>query len=108
MISIIPITQIPNRKFSCKILVDNQNLVLQFMLQYNELADYWLVDISDDKGNPLISCLPVIPAQNILEQFSYMGIGSAAIVPATTIAEEWPSQSTLGVDWYLVWGDTVG
>lgn len=108
MLSIIPITAIPNRKFSSKIPVDGANLVLQFELQYNELASYWTVTISSDNGQALVSSLPVVPAQNILEQYAYIGIGSAYIVRAQTVKEQWPSRYTLGASWYLVWGDTDG
>ncbi len=108
MLSIVPIQPVPNRTFSSKIPIDNQNRTLQFELQYNELADYWLLTIRDEAGADLISCLPVIPAQNILEQYEYLGIGSAYVVPAQTVKEQWPSIDNLGSTWYLVWGDTEG
>lgn len=108
MLSIIPITPTPNHKFTSKIPVDGQNIVLGFELQYNELACYWIVAIRDEKGSSLIAGLPVLPAQNILEQYEYLQIGSAYIVPAQTVAEQWPSQYTLGTQWYLIWGDTDG
>ncbi len=107
MLSIVPISAIPNYKFSSKIPVDNQNITLQFECQYNELAGYWIVNVLQT-GKYLIAGLPVLPAQNILEQYAYLGIGSAYIVPAQTIKEQWPSRYTLGSSWYLVWGDTDG
>lgn len=107
MVSIIPVQAIPNHKFSSRILVDNQNLTLQFELQYNDIANYWLVNINDHNGRALISCLPVIPAQNILEQYAHLQIGSAYIVPVQTIKEQWPTQHTLDSEWYLLWSDTV-
>ena len=77
MYSIVPIQNIPNNRFSSKIPVDGQNLTLIFYVTYNELAKYWLMDISNADGTMLISGLPVVPAQNILEQYQYMQIGSA-------------------------------
>lgn len=56
----------------------------------------------------LVSALPLVPAQNILEQFAYMGIGSAYVLPRTQVKEQWPSAETLTADWYLVWSDTNG
>ena len=82
------------------------NITLLFRITYNELAKYWLMDISDDEGNMLISALPLVPAQNILEQFAYMGIGSAYVLPRTQVKEQWPSAETLTADWYLIWSDT--
>lgn len=108
MLSIVPITATPGRRFSCKIPVDGQSAVLQFSLQYNELAGYWLVDIASAGGKPLVSCLPALPAENILEQYAYLEIGRAYIVPAQTVKEQWPSRGSFGSDWYLVWGDTDG
>lgn len=50
MLSIIPIKSTPNYKFSTKIPVDGENLILQFEIQYNELSDYWIINISDNNG----------------------------------------------------------
>ena len=108
MLSIIPIKSTPNYKFSTKIPIGGQSLILQFDIQYNELADYWILDVGDNNGRALLSCLPIVPTQNILEQYTYLQIGSAYIVPAQTIREQWPTRHTLGVDWYLLWDDTVG
>lgn len=107
MFSIIPIAATPNYTFSSKVPVDGQNIVLGFELRYNELAGYWIVTIRNERSD-LIAGLPVLPAQNILEQYEYLQIGSAYIVPAQTVAEQWPSRYTLGAQWYLVWGDTDG
>lgn len=108
MYSIVPISDIPNNTFSSKIPVDGKNLTLTFRVTYNELAKYWLIDINDTNGNVLIRGLPVIPAQNILEPYQYMQIGSAYILPRTKVKEQWPTAGTLSSDWYLVWSDTYG
>jgi len=106
MYSAIPLVAVPNYSFSSTIPVDGANITLLFRITYNELAKYWLIDISDDEGNMLISALPLVPAQNILEQFAYMGIGSAYVLPRTQVKEQWPSAETLTADWYLIWSDT--
>lgn len=108
MYSIIPIQAVPNQTFSSKIPVDGFNIELSFILSYNELAKYWIVSVIDSNGNTLITSLPVIPAQNILEQYRYMKIGSAYVVPRQTVVDEWPTDKTLDANWYLVWGDTDG
>lgn len=106
MYSIIPLQATPNHTFFCTIPVDGANITLTFRLTYNELAKYFLVDLSNEEGTMLISALPVIPAQNILEQFTYMGIGSAYVLPKTQVKEQWPTMDTLESDWYLMWSDT--
>ncbi len=108
MYSIVPLQNIPNTTFSSKIPVDGKNISLTFHLTYNELAKYWLVDVSNSEGKMLISALPVIPAQNILEQYQYLRIGSAYILPRDSVQEQWPTAETLATDWYLVWSDTDG
>ena len=105
MICVIPMQAIPNHSFSAVVPIDGGNTNLGFRLMYNELANYWIVDISKD-DEVVLAGLPMIPAQNILEQFKYLGIGSAAIVPRSDVKEQWPSFETLSSDWYVVWGDT--
>ncbi len=103
----VPMQPIPNHQFSCSVPIDGQNVLLRFRMMYNELAGYWVVDISKDDAM-LVSGLPVVPAQDILEQFKYLEIGSAYIVPKSDVREQWPSANTLSSDWYVVWGDTNG
>ncbi len=83
-------------------------MTLVFRVTYNELAKYWLMDISTAEMGMLVSALPVIPAQNILEQYQYLGIGSAYVLPRAKVVEQWPSADTISTDWYLVWSDTDG
>lgn len=108
MYSAIPLEAVPNYSFSSTIPVDGTNITLIFHITYNELAKYWLIDISDNEGNMLISEMPLVPAQNILEQYAYMGIGSAYLLPRAQVKEQWPSADTLTSDWYLIWSDTNG
>ena len=105
MISIVPMQAIPNHKFSAVVPIDDGNVNLSFRLTYNELANCWIVDISKDE-TVVLAGLPMVPGQNILEQYAYLGIGSAAIVPRSEAQEQWPSRATLSADWYVVWGDT--
>lgn len=105
MLSIVPFQPIPNHHFSCVVPIDGGNTTLGFFLRYNDVATYWTVDISKD-GKTLIASLPIKPAQNILEQFSYMEIGSAYIIPKSQAAAQWPGAVDLSSDWYIVWSDT--
>ena len=107
MRTIVPINNRPNNTFSCKIPVDNKNITFTFTTHFNEVAGYWLVSISNSEGIELIHNLPVLPSQNILSQLTYMCIGSAYIIRGDSLSEEeWPSEESLGSNWYLVWSDT--
>lgn len=105
MFSIVPMQAIHDHSFRAVVPIDGGNTNLGFRLTYNELAGYWVIDISKDE-EPVLSGLPMVPAQNLLEQFGYLGIGSMRIIPKSEAQEQWPSQGTLSSDWYVVWGDT--
>lgn len=107
----IPLTTAPNQKFTCTLAVDGQNKTLSFFVAWNSVTGYWVMDITDEAtGTILLSAIPLIPgdppAANILEQYSYLGIGSAYVVNTGSTTAESPSESNLGTDWILIWGDT--
>lgn len=104
MTSIIPMKAIHNHSFSCVVPLDKENLKLGFRMIYNEVAGFWFVDISKD-SQVLITGLPLIPSQDLLEQFQYMGIGHAYLVPKTELTNQFPTISTLNSEWYVVWSD---
>ena len=105
MFCIVPFQAIPNHRFSAVVPIDGGNTKLAFYLKYNEIAEYWTVEISKD-GEVVLSGLPIKPAQNILEQFAYLQIGSAYIVPRSEAQKQWPGAADFSSDWYVVWGDT--
>lgn len=104
MLSIIPMQAVPNHTFSAVIPFDDKNIGLRFTMQFNEVAGFWFVDISQD-DKMLLSGYPLIPAQDLLEQFQYLGIGHAYIVPKTQISNQFPDYDTLSTEWAVVWGD---
>lgn len=104
MLSIVPMQAIPNHTFSAVIPFDDQNINLRFTMQYNEICNFWFVDISQN-DTMLLSGYPLIPAQDLLEQFQYLGIGHAYIVPITQVTKQFPDYNTLSSEWAVVWGD---
>lgn len=107
----IPLTKSPNQKFTCTLQVDGQNKKLSFFVAWNAVAGYWTMDITDEATNTvLLSSIPLIPgdppAENIMEQYAYLGIGNAYVVNAGSSATESPNASNLGTDWILIWRDT--
>ena len=107
MYSIIPLQAQPNHSFSCSIPVNDENISLTFSMSYNDFSGYWSMTISRSSDDVLIRNLPIIPSENILEQYSYLGIGIAMVVPRQSVADQWPSYDTLSSDWYLIWGDNI-
>lgn len=106
---IIPINSSPNQKFKCKVPVGEENINLIFEISFNEVSTYWTMDISLEQTK-ILACAPLIPedfpSNNILKQYEYLGIGSAHIVPRSSINDdEWPFANNLGSKWALVWSD---
>jgi len=104
MISIVPMIGIPNHTYSCVIPLTGRNITLTFHMTFNEVAGFWFVDVST-KDKMLLASYPLIPAQDLLEQFQYMDIGHASILPKTAISDQFPNYETINSEWVLVWGD---
>ncbi len=107
----IPLTNEPNQKFTCTLQVDGQNKTLSFFVAYNAIAGYWTLDIADAATNTLLlASAPLIPgdypADNILEQYAYLGIGSAYVVNVGNSPDDHAGGDNLGTDWILLWSDT--
>jgi len=108
----VPIVPNANQSFTCTLPIDNKNIILAFGITYNSVADYWAMSIRDVRTNTqLLDGVPLVtgeyPGANLLEQFEYMGIGSAVIAPTSSLAKDRPGVSNLGTEWALVWGDTL-
>ena len=108
---IIPLTSAPNQTLQTTVSIDGKNVTLQLTLRYNETAEYWVMGISDSQGNRLADSVPLItgayPAGNVLEQYAYLGIGSAFVVKMGGAASDYPGTDQLGTEFVLVWGDTL-
>ena len=112
MNQIIPLTSTPNQTVNVTVSVNGQNSPLQIGLRFNEYAGYWVMSITNrNTQTMLIDSLPLIsgdyPAGNLLGQYDYLGIGSAAIINAGNAPMDYPDSTNLGTDFLLVWGDTV-
>ncbi len=104
---IIPITDDPNQYLQTTVEVAGINVVLSFFFSYNAVAGYWIAQIKDVEGNILIDGLPLISAEDILEQHSYLGIGSAYIINISGIDQDYPTATGWNNDFILLWGDNA-
>jgi hypothetical protein len=104
----LPVNNSPNQEFDITLPVDNANLKLHFTLRYNTVAEYWVMDITNkETGVMLLTAIPLLTGSNLLEQYTYLGIGSAYVLKAGDSSLENPDDKSLGTDFLLVWGDTV-
>lgn len=104
---IVPLTTSPNQTFATTIPVDDAKLRLYFYLRYNTEQRCWNMDIKNVNNKPLVNSIPLVCNLNILEQYSYLNIGSAYILKLDpNIQDDRPNEFNLGDKFILVWGDT--
>lgn len=100
---IIPII---SNKFTCNLDINGENKTLILEFNYNPVGDMWKMTILNESEDILISNIPLLPTTNLLEQYSYMNLGSAILIPNTDeVKEEYPSIDTLKDNYTLFWGD---
>lgn len=109
MVVQIPVTNQPNQSFSVSLPQSNTNLVLNFYMYWNRIAQYWQISITNNSNSiELIESLPLIGAlgfyQNLLVQWTYMQIGQLFIIPLSTASTESPGENDWGTNFMLVWG----
>ena len=106
---IIPLPASANQTFAAQLVVDGNALTLNLAVSYSSVAGYWQMSVADVNNNLLVASVPLItgwyPAANLLEQYTYLAIGSAALLNTGNAIGDYPSQSNLG-QFSLVWSDT--
>ena len=113
MNQVIPLMSTPNQTLSCKVRIDDGTQInLKFFLNFNEIARYWTMDVTNaDINARYLTGIPLVPgdypAGNILAQYSYLKIGSAYMVKLSDLIDPLPQPNNLGTEWFLVWGDNV-
>lgn len=108
---ILSLTSQHNQKFQTVLSVDGKNINLQFQVRWNEIAECWIMKITDSKTQEvLIDSFPLLtaddPAGNLLEQMSYLEIGSAFLVNVGNVSSD-PAIDDLGSNFILFWHDTL-
>jgi hypothetical protein len=109
---IVPLLPNANQSFNCTLPIDSKNMTLGFSFTYNTVGGYWFMSVKDVQTNTmLLDAVPLVtgeyPAADLLGQYEYLGIGSAMIVPTSSLAIDRPDDTSLGTDYVLVWGDTI-
>lgn len=109
---VIPLTSQPNQSFQVALNVNGATLRLNLNISYNEMANYWIMQIQDSNGNILVDNIPLItgdfPAANILDPYQYLQIGSAYVINVSNSdINDYPNAIDLGTDFILVWGDNA-
>jgi len=109
---LIPLNSLDNQTFQSSLLIDGAKKKLNFRLYFNEVCNYWAMDIIDGiTQEALVSSAPLITGSskestNLLAQYSYLRIGSAYLINAENVWSD-PDHVTLGINFLLAWGDTL-
>ena len=111
MAQIIPLTNAQNQTLNVSLSVDGNVLRLTLFITYSEMAQYWVMSVSDSAGTLLLSSIPLItgtwPAANILAQFGYLKIGSAYVINLGQVPDDYPNADELGGSFVLLWDNTA-
>jgi len=110
-LQLIPLDPSPNQTFGVVLTVDGRNINLQIKLRWNILAQYWVMTIIDPGiGDYLVDGIVittgVLPTINILQPYSYLGIGSCYIINVSGVDGDYPDEFNLGTDYVMLWGNT--
>jgi len=109
--NLIPVTSNPDQRMTVTIPVNGQNVTLRLRIRYNAQGGYWWMAVSDQSGNLLVDAVPLVtgdyPAGDLLGQYQYLGIGSCVVVNAGNTALDSPDDTSLGVSFFLAWGDSA-
>lgn len=108
---IIPLTSDPQQSLKTAVSIGGENKTLQLDIRYNDIADYWVMKITDPAtGEILLDSIPLVtgqyPAANILRQFGHLGLGAAYVIKAGNAAMDYPDDTNLGTEFMLVWSDS--
>lgn len=103
---VVPLTTSPNQTFTTTIPVNGKKLKVKIFLKYNTEQKCWTMNLKDEKNISVISGVPLVCGLNILEQQSYMKVGSCYIVKINpNISRSKPNEFDLGTNFLMVWGD---
>lgn len=106
MIQEIKLDNSPNQTMKVELNIDGGTKVLQLILRYNMMANYWVMTILDSLGVMVLDSIPLLTGLNILKPYKYLKIGSAALLKVGSTVKDYPDDTDLGSDFILGWGDT--
>jgi hypothetical protein len=101
---LIPLASTP-QTFSISL----NGITYQFTLHWNWVSASWILDIADSTGNPVLSGLPLVTGDDLLEQFDYLNFGGQLVVQTNNNVFAVPSFTNLGTQgnlYYVVGAST--
>ena len=104
---LVPVTSQPNQTIFFTATINGSNMTHELVLKFVD-DTYWTMDILDHiTGTTYLTAIPLVPgespAQNILEAYDSLRIGSAYIVPTDNLQTDGPITDNLGTNWVILW-----
>lgn len=71
----MPVYRVPLLPEPQRFQITLDGVAVTMVTRWNDAAGVWVLDIYDDAGqNPLVLSLPLVPGENLLAQYSHVGI----------------------------------
>lgn len=100
---IVPLDNSPNQNFDITLSINGKNQTFNLAFSYN-IGHYWTMTVSKN-NNPIVSNIPLLYGDNLLNGLEYLEIGSAYLYKTSDTIYEIPDDTNLGTEFILVWGD---
>src|ERR1700735_4890188 len=96
---VIPLNSSPNQTAQVTVSINNSVQTFFLLLSYNEIAEYWVMQIFDNNQNPLLTDIPLVTGLDLLRQDQYLGIGSLFLLNVSTSGGTGPTSNPTEVDY---------
>lgn len=95
----IPVDNVPQR---FEINLSGNDLIIE--LVWNDIAQYWVISLYDSiLAEPLLTRVPVLPFQNFLKSYTYIGLNGALFIQNTVDPYLAPGLDDFGTTTFLYW-----
>lgn len=74
---------------------------LSYQFRFIWRGTFWVIDISDSKGELIIGGIPMIPGADLLEQHAHLGLGFALLVQCDDPGQDYPTENDIGLSSHL-------
>ena len=100
---VLPLYNFPNNTYSIPIEINEKNITFNLFFSYNQEAQYWTIDILNDKNENIVCNIPLLTGQNLFQGLDYLEIGKLYIMRKSDMADEIPNSNNLDTDYWLIW-----
>jgi len=90
------VVEIPLQATPQKLGVTLNSIDYQLTVVWNEQNQSWVMDIADSNGVALACGLPLVTANDLLEQLDYLGIGGQMLIQTDFATTDVPTFQNLG------------